>query len=117
MNKNEIEKYIFNIPASSVTRNRALTAIFKFFDILVMFEIIKKNPATGTKRLILENKRAPVYLSEQKMKRMMELIDGKYVHRNLGILGLMAFCGLKVGKIHRLNVKDYDCDKKNKHIR
>jgi len=69
VNKNDIEKYIFNIPASSVTRNRALTAIFKFFDILVMFEIIKKNPATGTKRLILEKKRAPVYLSEQKIIR------------------------------------------------
>lgn len=110
VDKKDIVRYLTNVLPSDKLRNRAVVAIFKFFEALIEFELIEINPAQGIKRFKIEKNRTPVHINEEFMKKGMQLIDGKYDCRNMAMFGLMSFCGLKVGEVHRLNVNDYDRD-------
>lgn len=102
----------FNINTGTVKHNlmmnRALAAIKEFYRCLNELEIVHKNPAASIRKGKNSKNRKPIFLSEHKLKAAMSLNFGKYHHRNLAIYCLMAFCGLRVGEVHRLNIDNYD---------
>lgn len=110
VNKKIITSYLADINerASEVSSNRALAAITKFYEALNDFEMIEDNPAKKIKKSKTEKNRKPIYLKEKYLKKGMGLASGKYADRNMAMFGLMAFCGLRVGEVHRLDVTDYD---------
>jgi len=87
-------------------RNRALAAIRAFYRALIDMQHLEHNPAAEVKKAKEEKNRTPIYLEEQELEQYIYETDGKYYHRNLCILMLMGYAGLRVGEVHRLNVED-----------
>ncbi|MBN3527234.1 tyrosine-type recombinase/integrase [Paenibacillus apiarius] len=92
---------------SDATRNRKHCAITSFYRALNDLEITSVNPAAAVKKSKTETNRAPVYLEPDQVQQFLTRADGKYRNRNLAVLMLMAYAGLRVGEVHRLNVADY----------
>lgn len=88
------------------TRNRSLSAIRTFYMALIDFELASKNPAAEVKKSKTEKNRKPIYLEEEDLSESLKYIEGRYKNRNIAIFLLMAYCGLRVGEVHRLNLKD-----------
>ncbi|MGZ9584218.1 tyrosine-type recombinase/integrase [Paenibacillus marinisediminis] len=89
------------------TRNRKHCALISFYRALNELEMTDINPALQVKKSKTESARAPVYLDPQDIKRLLHSVEGKYSNRNLAILMLMSYAGLRVGEVHRLNLSDY----------
>jgi len=96
--------------AGDEARNRKLSSIRSFYKALIEMEQLKDNPATNVAKSKQEKNRIPVYLEEAQLVEMAALADGKFRSRNLAILLLMAYAGLRVGEVHRLNVSDLSED-------
>ncbi|WP_338709171.1 tyrosine-type recombinase/integrase [Paenibacillus amylolyticus] len=92
--------------AADITRNRTLSAIRTFYTALMDFELASKNPAAEVKKSKTEKNKKPVYLEEEDLTESLKFIEGRYRNRNIAIFLLMAYCGLRVGEVHRLNLKD-----------
>ncbi|SDW14329.1 tyrosine-type recombinase/integrase [Paenibacillus sp. CF384] len=89
------------------TRNRTLSAIRSFYVSLIDFEMATRNPAMEVKKSKTEKNKKPVYLEEEELVQSLAFVDGRYRDRNLAIFLLMSYCGLRVGEVHRLNLKDF----------
>lgn len=96
--------------AGDEARNRKLSSIRAFFKALNEMEHLQINPAAQIAKSKQEKNRIPTYLEEDQLESFFESITGKYQHRNLAILLLMAFAGLRVGEIHRMNIQDLHQD-------
>ncbi|MFF2479521.1 tyrosine-type recombinase/integrase [Paenibacillus sp. NPDC058071] len=96
--------------AGDEARNRKLSSIRAFFNALIEMEAAKTNPAAFMAKSRQEKNRIPVYLEESELERMLHHIQGKHQIRNMAILLLMAYAGLRVGEIHRMNVHDLHPD-------
>lgn len=94
--------------------NRALAAIKEFYRCLNELEFVEHNPAASIRKGKSSKNKRPIFMSEHKLKEAMQLSLGKYHTRNMAIYCLMAFCGLRVGEVHRLNIEDYK--KAEQHI-
>ncbi|MEW4425880.1 tyrosine-type recombinase/integrase [Paenibacillus pabuli] len=92
--------------AGDKTRNRSLSAIRTFYMALIDFELASKNPAAEVKKSKTEKNKKPIYLEEEDLSESLKYIEGRYKNRNIAIFLLMAYCGLRVGEVHRLNLKD-----------
>ncbi|RUS47208.1 recombinase XerC [Cohnella sp. AR92] len=92
--------------AGDEARNRKLSSIRSLYKALIELEVLKENPAAAVAKSKQEKNRIPAYLEEDQLREMVELVDGKYRSRNLAILLLMAYAGLRVGEVHRLNATD-----------
>ncbi|MDR6726158.1 site-specific recombinase XerD [Paenibacillus amylolyticus] len=92
--------------AGDKTRNRSLSAIRTFYMALMDFEIASKNPAAEVKKSKTEKNKKPTYLEEEDLSKSLQFIEGRYKNRNIAMFLLMAYCGLRVGEVHRLNLKD-----------
>jgi len=93
--------------------NRALAAIKEFYRCLNELEYVKYNPAASIRKGKSSKNKKPIFLAEQKLKQALHLDFGKYEARNSAIYCLMAFCGLRVGEVHRLNIEDYNPTEKH----
>ncbi|WP_374987777.1 tyrosine-type recombinase/integrase [Paenibacillus sp. R14(2021)] len=89
------------------TRNRTLSAIRSFYTALADFELATRNPALEVKKSKTEKNKKPVYLEEEELVESLAFIEGRYRDRNIAIFLLMSYCGLRVGEVHRLNLKDF----------
>ncbi|WP_019423160.1 tyrosine-type recombinase/integrase [Paenibacillus sp. OSY-SE] len=96
---------------SDATRNRKHCAITSFYRALNDLEITTVNPAAGVKKSKTETNRAPVYLEPNQVQQFLSRADGKYRNRNLAVLMLMSYAGLRVGEVHRLNMADYHAER------
>lgn len=92
--------------AGDEARNRKLSSLRSFFKALIEMEAADTNPAVLIAKSKQEKNRIPVYLEENELEALVQSIHGKYYYRNLAIVLLMAYAGLRVGEIHRLNVPD-----------
>ncbi|MCA0758030.1 tyrosine-type recombinase/integrase [Paenibacillus sp. N4] len=92
--------------AGDETRNRKLSALRSFFKALIEMEHQDTNPAALIAKSKQEKNKIPVYLEENELEALLEGIQGKYYRRNAAIVLLMAYAGLRVGEIHRMNVHD-----------
>lgn len=96
---------------SESTRNRTLAALRSFFKAMNDFELVTGNPAQEIKKSKTERNRLPIYLEQQYLKETVQHVHGKYRDRNMAILLLMAYSGLRVGEVHRLNMSHYNEEK------
>ncbi|GGG71145.1 site-specific integrase [Paenibacillus radicis (ex Gao et al. 2016)] len=92
--------------AGDEARNRKLSSLRAFFKALIEMEAGTANPAALVAKSKQEKHRIPVYLEEQELEQLLQTIQGKYYARNLAIVLLMAYAGLRVGEIHRMNIPD-----------
>jgi integrase/recombinase XerD len=96
--------------AGDEARNRKLSSVRAMFRALIELEQLNLNPAAAVAKSKQEKNRIPVYLEEDQLEAMFAAIEGKYRVRNVTILLLMAYAGLRVGEVHRLNTMDLTDD-------
>jgi len=101
---------------SDTTRNRKLFAIRSFYKGLKDMEVVKENPAAEVKLSKTERNHLPVYLEEKSLKTFLQQVSGAYSSRNIAIFLLMAYAGLRVGEVHRLNVSDFFASRNSLHV-
>ncbi|MFX3635159.1 MAG: tyrosine-type recombinase/integrase [Candidatus Pristimantibacillus sp.] len=92
--------------AGDEARNRKLSSLRSFFKALIEMEAADANPAALIAKSKQEKDRIPVYLEENELERLLQSISGKYYIRNMTIVLLMAYAGLRVGEVHRMNIHD-----------
>lgn len=93
---------------SNGARNRSLAALRCFFKAMLDFDLVTSNPAQEVKKSKVERNRKPIYLEQDQLSLTVNYMHGKYRNRNIAILLLMAYSGLRVGEVHRLNLSHYD---------
>lgn len=91
-------------------RNRKLSSLRSFFKALIEMEHMEGNPAALIAKSKQEKNRIPVYLEESELEGLLHSIQGKYYIRNVAIVLLMSYAGLRVGEVHRMNVQDLHQD-------
>ncbi|MGO4544726.1 tyrosine-type recombinase/integrase [Paenibacillus sp. 2TAB23] len=96
--------------AGDEARNRKLSSLRSFFRALIEMEHMDSNPAALIAKSKQEKNRIPVYLEENELEALLQAMKGKYYIRNVSIVLLMAYAGLRVGEIHRMNVQDLQQD-------
>lgn len=96
-----------NSGAGDRARNRALSAIRLFFKVMIEFERIKSNPAIDVPKSKVEKNQVPVYIEENYLGNLLQMVSSRYQARDIAILALMSYCGLRVSEIHRLNLADF----------
>lgn len=93
--------------AGDKARNRTLSAIRSFYSGLIDMDLATRNPALEVKKAKTEKNKSPVYLEEDELVESLNYIEGRYRNRNIAIFLLMGYCGLRVGEVYRLNIKDF----------
>lgn len=93
--------------AGDRARNRSLSAIRSFYVALMDFGMASRNPALEVKKSKTEKNKQPVYLEEEELVDSLSCVDGRYRNRNIALFLLMSYCGLRVGEVHRLDMKHF----------
>lgn len=96
--------------AGDEARNRKLSSLRSFFKAMIEMEHLEGNPAALIAKSKQEKNRIPVYLEEDELEALLHTIKGKYYIRNVALVLLMAYAGLRVGEVHRMNVQDFRQD-------
>ncbi|WP_152393103.1 tyrosine-type recombinase/integrase [Paenibacillus guangzhouensis] len=96
--------------AGDEARNRKLSSLRAFYKSLNEMEHLQINPAASVAKSKQVKNRIPTYLEENQLHHFFDRVEGKYQNRNVAILLLMAFAGLRVGEIHRMNIQDLHQD-------
>jgi len=96
--------------AGDEARNRKLSSLRAFYKSLNEMEHLQVNPAAAVAKSKQVKNRIPTYLEENQLYQFFDRVEGKYQSRNMAILLLMAFAGLRVGEIHRMNIQDLHQD-------
>lgn len=91
-------------------RNRCLSAIRLFYKVMVKFKVAASNPAVEIEKAKVEKNRQPTYLQKEALDACLELVHGRHIIRDITIIALMAYAGLRVSEIVKLNVTDFDKD-------
>lgn len=87
-------------------RNRCQSAIRLFFKVMIKFNLCAHNPTIDIEKAKIEKKRKPSFLEKKYLDRCTEMVEGKYKLRDVSIIALMAYAGLRVSEIVRMNVND-----------
>lgn len=78
--------------------DRKHCAVTSFYKALNELELTNVNPAIGVKKSKTEMNRAPVYMNPEQLRELLVRTEGKYRERNLAILMLMGYGGLRAGE-------------------
>ncbi|HHU92988.1 MAG TPA: tyrosine recombinase XerC [Halanaerobiaceae bacterium] len=101
---------------SPVTRNRKLYSIRSFFKYLQKNEIIKENPALLIEASKTEIRSEPIYMKLDEARRYIDaIIKEKGINRtrDLAIVKLFLYTGLRVSELVNLNLDDIDFSNKS----
>lgn len=101
---------------SDTTRNRKHCAIISFYRALNELQITEVNPALQVKKSKTASARAPLYLEPEQIRELCIHIEGKYQERNKAIIMLMAYAGLRVGEVHRLDIGNYHPERRTLEV-
>ncbi|MFW6030595.1 MAG: tyrosine-type recombinase/integrase, partial [Halanaerobiales bacterium] len=96
---------------SPVTRNRKLYAIRSFFKYLQKNEVIPKNPTLTIEASKTEIRSEPIYMKLDDARRYIEAImkyDSINKLRDLAIVKLFLYAGLRVSEMVNLNIDDIE---------
>lgn len=91
-------------------RNRCQSSIRLFYKVMIKFKEATHNPAMDIEKAKVEKKRKPTFLQKQFLDACLHLVKGRYILRDVSIMALMAYAGLRVSEVVRLNVSDFDRD-------
>ncbi|WP_274651357.1 tyrosine-type recombinase/integrase [Paenibacillus humicola] len=89
-------------------RNRSQSAIRLFFNVLKEFNVTPVNPALDIPKAKVAKNRVPTYLEKNYLDACTQLVNGKYQLRNITIIALMGYAGLRVSEIVKLNRVDFN---------
>jgi site-specific recombinase XerD len=89
-------------------RNRCQSSIRLFYKVMIKFKLISHNPTLEIERAKVEKNRKPTYLQKQFLDACLQLVEGRYMVRDVAVIALMAYVGLRVSEIVRLNVPDFN---------
>ncbi|MFW5986214.1 MAG: tyrosine-type recombinase/integrase, partial [Halanaerobiales bacterium] len=94
---------------SPVTRNRKLYSLRAFFKFLKKFEYIEENPTEGIEASRTEKRAEPIYLKLDDARyyiRSIKSYNGINVKRDLAIVKLFLYAGLRISELVNLNRTD-----------
>ncbi|SJZ60035.1 tyrosine recombinase XerC [Selenihalanaerobacter shriftii] len=101
---------------SPATRNRKLYSIRSFFNYLVKQNILEKNPAHSIEATKSNLRAEPIYLQLDDAKQYMEAIrnsNSSTSIRDLAIVKVFIYCGLRVSELTNLNLENIDFQDKS----
>ncbi|RJX37547.1 integrase [Paenibacillus pinisoli] len=87
-------------------RNRCQSAIRLFYKVMIKFGAASANPAMDIEKAKVDKNRKPAFLEKRYLDSCMGMIGGKYRVRDVAIVALMAYAGLRVSEIVKLNTMD-----------
>ncbi|MDQ0116795.1 tyrosine-type recombinase/integrase [Paenibacillus harenae] len=88
-------------------RNRCQSSIRLFYKVMIKFKVSTYNPALDIEKAKIEKNRKPTFLQKQFLDACLQLVQGRYLLRDVAIIALMAYAGLRVSEIVRLNISDF----------
>ncbi|MEE9214784.1 MAG: tyrosine recombinase XerC [Thermodesulfobacteriota bacterium] len=107
----EIREYInwLHSRNSKTSVSRKLASIRSFFDFLIRYEIINKNPAKLVSNPKMSTK-LPSFLTVDEMFKLIETPDLQTLTglRDRAILEMLYSCGIRVGELSGLSINDVD---------
>lgn len=101
---------------SPVTRNRKLYSIRTFFKFLKKNEIINDNPTISIEASKTEVRSEPIYMKLDEAKKYIKAVndyDSINRIRDLSIIKLFLYSGLRVSELVNLNLENIDFDNKS----
>lgn len=110
----DIMEHLSNVRESGAGaryRNRCQSAIRLFFKVMIKFNVTKYNPTMDIEKAKVEKKRKPTFLEKQYLDASMQQVKGKYLVRDVSIIALMSYAGLRVSEIVRLNTIDVNFER------
>src|SRR6056297_533382 len=120
ISKYEISEFLSDIVLtydnSAVTRNRKLYAIRSFFKFLQKREYIDNNPALTIESSKTRTTAEPIYMKLKEAKRYIRVIkeaDLLNKKRDLAIVKIFLYAGLRVSELVELNVDDINYEDKS----
>ena len=118
--KYEISEFLSDIVLSydnsAVTRNRKLYSIRSFFKFLQKREYIEKNPTITIESSKTRTTAEPIYMKIKEAKKYIETIkeaDLLNKERDLAIVKLFLYAGLRVSELVELNLEDINYEDKS----
>ncbi|MBH5317582.1 tyrosine-type recombinase/integrase [Paenibacillus sp. GSMTC-2017] len=87
-------------------RNRCQSSIRLFYKVMIKFNVATSNPAMDIEKAKVDKNKKPTYLEKDLLDSCTALVTGKYQIRDVTIVALMAYAGLRVSEIVKLNVMD-----------
>ncbi|MFD0959644.1 tyrosine-type recombinase/integrase [Paenibacillus chungangensis] len=97
--------------AGAKYRNRCQSAISLFFKVMIRFQLARHNPTVDIEKAKVEKNRRPLFLEKRWLDQCLHAVSGKHQLRDVVIVALMAYAGLRVSEIVRLNTNDYESDR------
>jgi len=94
---------------SASTLGRRLSAVKSLFTYALRMNVCSENPAEGIRAPKL-GKRLPKTLPQHQTAQLLEQTQRKFDARELGLLGLLYGCGLRVSEVVGINLDDLDCN-------
>lgn len=97
---------------ATVTLNRRLATLRSFFRFLREEEVIEHNPALDVRKARERRKESHTYMLADEARQLLGLIGDQddstypFCKRDLAMISLMLFCGLRVSEVASLNVGD-----------
>jgi site-specific recombinase XerD len=98
------KKELENSSYATARKLRCLKSLFRY---VIERNYIKVNP-TATIREPRIERRLPVFLTLSETKTLLNSVDGKFKERDLAILMVFLFCGLRVSELSNMNLNDID---------
>jgi len=95
------------------TRNRKLFALRSFFQFLVRQEVISDDPTRAFRSSKTRTSTEPIYLRLPQARVFMDAIENsgfKTAIRDLAIMKLFLYCGLRLSELINLDLKDLHLD-------
>jgi integrase/recombinase XerD len=117
ISKYEIAEFLGDIILSydnlPTTRNRKLYSIRSFFKYLLKYDFIKYNPAASIEASKTDIKAEPIYLKLDDARKYIDsisIINNINQKRDLAIIKLFLYAGLRISELVGLNIDDIDFD-------
>ena len=98
---------------SPVTRNRKLFSLRSFFKYLHINSYIENNPAENIESSKTETRAEPIYLKMNQARKYLRTIknsDSRHKNRDLAIIKVFLYAGLRVSELVNLNLENIDFD-------
>lgn len=96
---------------SPLTRNRKLYSIRSFLKYIVKLNYLTTNPADQIDSSKTETRSEPIYMKLEEAKkylRSVEFVAGPYFERDIAIIKMFLYAGLRVSELVGLNLTDLD---------
>ncbi|UJF35467.1 tyrosine-type recombinase/integrase [Paenibacillus hexagrammi] len=103
--------------AGDSTRNRYLSSIRTFYNAMIDLKLAANNPALHVKKSKVDKDQVPSYLEGHVLGEFIDSLQGKYQMRNVAMFLLMAYAGLRVSELCKLNISDFNRTTGVLHVR